>query len=189
MSESAAPISRALARLKNLVDAGRPLIYVHSPEEARVLQLAQEAAQRLFPHPVPVYTWTVTDGLRGPDGVAVPATTDGRAALDHILSHHGAALFVLRDFHAELHDSEGVRRRMRDLYAACLDSGKFIVISSPVAFVPDELTRDLVVIDLPLPDPRRRAPSSRRGARWLSAASPSTPTPAPSPSSAARCRA
>ena len=152
MSERSAPISRALARLKDLIDAGRPLIYIHSPEEARIQQLAREAGARLFPAPVPVYSWTLTDGLRGPDGSAVPATTEPRAALDHILAHHGAALFVLCDFHEALRDSEDVRRRLRDLYAACLDSGKFIIISSPVAFVPDELTRDLVVIDLPLPD-------------------------------------
>lgn len=148
---AAAPVSRALGRIKDLIDAGRPLIYVHSAEESRVQQLIQEAAERLFPHPVPVYTWTVTDGLRGADGAAVAATSEPRAALDHILSHHGAALFVLRDFHDALREGD-VRRRLRDLYASCLDSGKFIVIASPVAYVPDELSRDLVLIDLPLPD-------------------------------------
>jgi hypothetical protein len=151
MNDGTAPISRALSRIKDLLDAGRPLIYIHSAEEARVQQLLQEAADRLFSSRVPVYTWTVTDGLRGPDGAAVAATTGPRAALDHILSHHGAAFFVLRDFHDALHEQD-VRRRLRDLYTACLDRGKFIVITSPVAYVPDELNRDMVVIELPLPD-------------------------------------
>lgn len=151
MSEKTEPTSRALARLKDLIDAGRPLIYIHSAEEARVQLLVQEAAQKLFPKPVPVYTWTITDGLRGADGAPVSATNEPRAALDHILSHQGAALFVLRDFHDALH-SEEVRRRLRDLYTACLDIGKFVIIASPVAYVPDELNRDLALIDLPLPD-------------------------------------
>ncbi len=150
MSDSA-PISRALSRLKDLIDAGRPLIYLHSAEETRVQQLVLEAAGRLFKHAVPVYTWTGTDGLRGPDGTAVPATTEPRAALDHLLSHQGAALFVLRDFHDALHEVD-VRRRLRDLYTSYLDSGKFVIISSPVAYVPDELSRDMVLIELPLPD-------------------------------------
>ena len=151
MSDGTAPISRALSRFKDLIDAGRPLIYIHSAEESRVQQLVQEAAERLFKHKVPVYVWTVTDGLRGPDGAAVPATTEPRAALDNILSHQGAALFVLRDFHDALH-SEDVRRRLRDIYTSCLDSGKFLIITSPVAYVPDELNRDLALIELPLPD-------------------------------------
>lgn len=151
MSEKTAPTSRALGRLKDLIDAGRPLIYIHSAEEARVQLLVQEAAEKLFPSPLPVYSWTITDGLRGADGAAVPATTEPRAALDHILAHHGAAIFVLRDFHDALHTEE-VRRRLRDLYAACFDAGKFVVIASPVAYIPEELNRDLALIDLPLPD-------------------------------------
>jgi hypothetical protein len=152
MSELRADTSRALTRLKDLIEAGRPLIYIHSAEESRVQELVQEAAQRLFPTPPPVYTWTVTDGLRGADGAAVPATTEPRAALDHILSHHGAALFVLRDFHDALRDSEEVRRRLRDLYAACFDAGKFVIVASPVAYIPNELNRDIALIELPLPD-------------------------------------
>ena len=68
-----------------------------------------------------------------------------------MLSHQGAAIFVLRDFHDALREGD-VRRRLRDLYTSCLDTGKFIVIVSPVAYVPDELSRDLVLVDLPLPD-------------------------------------
>src|SRR6185369_6056612 len=109
MSDSAAPISRALSTLKDLIDAGRPIFYVHSAEESRVQQLVHEAAGRLFKSPVPVYTWTVTDGLRGPYGAAVPSTTEPRAALDHMLSHQGAALFVLRDFHDSLREGDGRR--------------------------------------------------------------------------------
>ena len=151
MSDTNVPLSRALIRLKELIDSGRPLIYIHSPEENRVEQVAAEAGQRLFAQPVPVFTWTVTDGLRGPDGAVIPDTTDPRTALDRALAHDGPGLFVLRDFHDAM-QQPAIRRRLRDLYAACLDKGKFIIVSSPVAFIPDELARDIVLIELPLPD-------------------------------------
>ena len=145
--------NRALAEIKALIDAGRPLIYVQSSEEERVQQLLVDAGRQLFTEPRPVYTWTVTEGLRGPDGASVgEATVDPRAALDWIIDHEGGALFNLRDFHDPMRHSAEVRRRLRDLCTSCFDTGKFTFISSPVAYIPDELQRDTVLIDLPLPD-------------------------------------
>lgn len=144
--------NRALAEIKELVDAGRPLIYLKSPEEERVHRLLLDAAERLFAGPVPVYTWTATEGLRGPDGPADGATVDPRRALDWIIAYRGGAVFNLCDFHDPIETSAAVRRRLRDVYAACFDTGKFVVISSPVVCIPEELQRDIVLVDLPLPD-------------------------------------
>ena len=82
MSDTAAPTSRALRQLKALLDAGRPLIYICTAEEGRVDLLVQEAGARLFPQPVPVYTWSVTEGMRGPDGAV--ADLFHRKSLSHI---------------------------------------------------------------------------------------------------------
>jgi hypothetical protein len=144
--------SRALAQIKELVDAGRPLIYIKSPEETRVQQLLAEAAVRLFAAPVPVYTWTATEGMHGPDGKAVAKTAEPRVALDAIIAHEGPALFNLRDFHDPIQASSEIRRRLRDVYASCFDSGKFVFITSPVVAIPEEVNRDIVLVDLPLPD-------------------------------------
>jgi hypothetical protein len=32
-----------------------------------------------------------------------------------------------------------IRRRLRDLYECCFDTDKFVVISSPVRFIPDDI--------------------------------------------------
>jgi hypothetical protein len=145
--------NRALGVLKELIDAGRPLIYLNSPEEERVQQLLADASQQLFPSPLPVYSWTATEGLRGSDGAEVgKGTVDPRAALDWIIAQGGPALFNLRDFHDPMQRSAEVRRRLRDLYTACFESGKFTFVSSPVVFIPDELQRDIALVDLPLPD-------------------------------------
>jgi len=161
-------LPRALGELAELIDAGRPIIYIQTPEEERVALLLREAAERLFEAPRPVYSWTETEGLRTADGsVVVDAAAGARAALDFVISHEGPALFHLLDFHGPMRDSAEVVRRLRDLYSSCIDTGKFTFVSSPVAYVPDELTRDLVLIELPLPDFEEIKTFTRREAAAL----------------------
>ncbi|HUI24610.1 MAG TPA: AAA family ATPase [Candidatus Kryptonia bacterium] len=145
--------SRAFAALKELIQGGRPLIYVRSPEEARVRQLLEEAAQRLFRTEVPVWSWSLTDGLRRPDdSLATDAPLGPREVLDFIIAHKEPAIFQLKDFHEFLRDAADVRRRLRDLYERCLDTGKFAVITSPLREIPNELDRQLAYIELHSPD-------------------------------------
>jgi SpoVK/Ycf46/Vps4 family AAA+-type ATPase len=150
MPEGPAAESRGLAMLREVVESGRPLIYVHSPEEGRVMQLLRDAAARIFAAPVPVFTWSLTEGLQGP-GVAADGAGP-RAVLDFVAAHASAALFHLKDFHEPLRESPEVRRRLRDLYYQCLDRGKFVFISSPVRYLPDEMEREVVVLELRRPD-------------------------------------
>jgi hypothetical protein len=152
MADQGTP-NRALAEIKESIEAGRPLLYIQSPEESRVDQLLTDAGKAFFDKAVPLYTWTATEGLRGTDGASVGnETTDPRHVLDWIIAHKEPALFDLRDFHEPMRQSAEVRRRIRDLCTACFDTGKFTFISSPVAYIPDELQRDIVLIELPLPD-------------------------------------
>jgi len=79
-------------------------------------------------------------------------THDPRAALDFIAAHEQAGIFHLKDFHEPLRGSPEIRRRFRDLYESCLDRQKFIVISSPVRAIPEELERSIMFVDLRSPD-------------------------------------
>jgi hypothetical protein len=152
MADQGTP-NRALAEIKESIEAGRPLLYIQSPEESRVDQLLTDAGKAFFNKAVPLYTWTATEGLHGADGASLgKETTDPRHVLDWIIAHKEPALFDLRDFHEPMRQSAEVRRRIRDLCTACFDTGKFTFISSPVAYIPDELQRDIVLIELPLPD-------------------------------------
>ncbi len=146
-------IPRALRETADLIDAGRPIIYIHTPEEERVALLLRQATDLLFDSPPPLYSWTETEGLVTADGSSVVGAAAGpRGALDFVVNHEGPALFHFHDLHRAMQESEEVVRRLRDIYARCVDTGRFLIISSPVAYVPDELTRDLVLIELPLPD-------------------------------------
>lgn len=143
---------RALNDVRALVQAGRPIIYIHTAEEERVAGLVTEAAALLFDTPPAQFSWRSTEGVTAADGsVVVEASAGPRAALDFIIDLGEPALFLFYDFHPAMRSPEIVRR-LRDLYSRAIDTGKFLFLSSPIAFVPDELTRDLVLIELPLPD-------------------------------------
>jgi SpoVK/Ycf46/Vps4 family AAA+-type ATPase len=145
--------SRASKMLREIFESGRPLTYVRSAEEQRVARVLREAGRRLSGSaPVPVWTWSLTEGMRSEGGEAAADAQAPRAALDFIAAHRDPAIFHLKDFHEPLRESQDVRRRLRDLYEACLDQHKFVVISSPVRFLPEEVERDLVYVELRLPD-------------------------------------
>jgi SpoVK/Ycf46/Vps4 family AAA+-type ATPase len=137
---------------REIFESGRPLLYVRSAEEQRVGRLLREAGQGLFDStPLPVWTWSLTEGMRRQDADSAEALSP-RAALDFIVGHPDPAIFHLKDFHEPMREDPQIRRRLRDLYEACLDHRKFAVITSPVRFVPEEVERDLVYLELRLPD-------------------------------------
>jgi hypothetical protein len=145
--------SRSLRTLREIFESGRPLTYVRSAEEQRVAQLLRDAARSFFSPPPPMWTWSLTEGMRGPEASAADTQPLGaRSALDFIANFEGPAIFHLKDFHEPLRDAAEVRRRLRDLYDSCFDRGKFVVISSPVKFIPEELERNLVFFELNVPD-------------------------------------
>jgi SpoVK/Ycf46/Vps4 family AAA+-type ATPase len=137
--------SRAARTLREIYASGRPLAYVRSSEELRIGRLLTALG-------LPVWTWSLTDGLHAAGESAVPGTTDARAALDFIIAHPQPAIFHLKDFHEPLRDSSSVRRRLRDVESACFDRQKFVVITSPVRSVPEELERSMVFVELRPPD-------------------------------------
>ena len=152
MNESQnSPESRAFRSLKEMFQGGRPLIFVNTPEEGRVRVLLQQAAEKLFPRRVPVWSWSLTLGLVSPDGSAAEKLGPA-AVLDFIAAHAEPGIFQLKDFHQFMRDEPQIRRRLRDLYEICLDSGKFLVITSPLRAIPEELNRQIALVELHTPD-------------------------------------
>ena len=161
--------SHSLRELREIIESGRPLIYIRSAEEHRVGELLLEVAERCFKSPVPIWTWSLTEGMRRDDGAAAEPL-DPRAALDSIAAYEQPAILHLKDFHEPMREAPEIRRRLRDLYASCFDRGKFIVISSPVKFVPEELDREMVYIELSVPDLVELVEFLRREAETITAA-------------------
>jgi len=144
--------SRAGRTIRDIFESGRPLTYIRTSEEQRVGTVLREVAEGPFSRePLPIWTWSLTEGLQR-DDVRQPGTEAPRAALDFIATHTGAAIFHLKDFHEPLRESPEIRRRLRDVYEGSLDRRKFVVITSPVRFVPEELERSILFLELRPPD-------------------------------------
>jgi AAA+ superfamily predicted ATPase len=145
--------SRAARLIRDVFESGRPLTYVHSAEERRVATVLAEVGMKLRGQgAVPVWTWSLTEGMRRDGNAAEPGTQTARGALDFIIAHRGAAIFQLQDFHEPLRESAEIRRRIRDVYDSCLDRRKFVVITSPVRFIPEEIERSVLLVELRPPD-------------------------------------
>ena len=142
---------KALSSLVNVLEAGRPLIYVQSPEEDRVAALVAQAAETRGPRPQ-VYIWSLTEGLRQGGKAAREQPAGPREVLDFLIAQAKPAIVLLKDFHEAFRDSAEVRRRLRDVYYECLNSGKHAVICSPVKLIPPEIERETAYIRLPMPD-------------------------------------
>ena len=151
--QEAASESRAFTSLAELIQGGRPLVYIQSSEESRIHQLLTLAGTRLFGTAVPVWTWSSTGGLCPPDSVPGEVLPIGaRDVLDFIAAYQSAAIFQLKDFHEAIRNDPEIRRRLRDLYTLCFDSGKFVVVSSPIRVIPEEIDRQTAFMSLGAPD-------------------------------------
>src|SRR5579872_4619266 len=147
------PESRAAKMIREIFESGRPLTYIRSAEEHRVGRLLIEVVAGLPGSTrVPVWKWTLTEGMHRDDLAAEAGTGPPRGALDFIIAHKDAAIFHLKDFHEPLRESPEVRRRLRDVYESCRDQRKFVVITSPVRFLPEEVERSVMFLELRPPD-------------------------------------
>ena len=143
--------SRAARTIREIFESGRPLTYIRSAEERRVAKLLRAVSATLS-DPAPVWQWTLTEGMRC-EGAAVEAgAASPRAVLDFIATHPGPAIFHLKDFHEPLRESPEIRRRLRDIYESCRDRRKYVVITSPVRFIPEEIERSIMFLELRPPD-------------------------------------
>ena len=164
------PESRAAKLLREVFESGRPLTYIRTAEEQRVGKVLREVGLRLIPSaPVRVWTWSITHGLECDEEGAKAGTHDPRAALDFIVAHQEPGIFHLKDFHEPLRASPEIRRHLRDVYENCLDRHKFVVITSPVRSIPEELERSIMFVDLRPPDRVELVAYLRDEARQLAA--------------------
>src|ERR1700731_1407647 len=82
--------SRAAKLVRETFESGRPLTYIRSSEEQRVARVLREVAGRLpGADRMPVWTWSLTEGMRRAGGAAEAGTETGRGATDFIVAHGG----------------------------------------------------------------------------------------------------
>jgi SpoVK/Ycf46/Vps4 family AAA+-type ATPase len=142
--------SRASRLIREIFESGRPLTYIQTAEEDRVAKVLADVRSRM--KDTELWTWSLTEGLRTGECGPVANTQSPRAALDFIIRHPDAAIFHLKDFHEPLRESPEIRRRLRDVYENCNDQGQYVVITSPVREIPEEVERSVIFVELRPPD-------------------------------------
>ncbi len=144
--------------LRLLVNSRHPLITVETPEEERLEQMLVEVAADLG---VPLYEWSVTEGLAKYHGAAIYKTDQPEQALTNIPLIQGDAIFFLKDF-ARYCDNDRICRRLRDLAEKFRTARRAIVISAASLQLPAELASEAAPFQLSLPTPEELLPGVKK---------------------------
>jgi SpoVK/Ycf46/Vps4 family AAA+-type ATPase len=162
--------------LEVLLRSRVPLIVVESRDESRVLKLLQRACRRapgMAAAPtggavgdltgklslgLPLFEWTITDGLRRLDseiGAAQRHLSDPADVLRHIRATNLSAVYALVDFHPFLKDPLHVRM-LKDICLEYERCARTVVLLSAEIEMPRELEDFGARCDLALPDRSER---------------------------------
>ena len=124
-----------------------PFLFLVSYEEDRILRHLKKLAGKYYKK---LITWTITNGLMVDDVSLGEKYKTPIAALEYIQANEEQTLFILQDFHPNLEDTK-VIRKFRDLISFLQTSASAIILISPKLTIPDELEKDMIVMDYPLP--------------------------------------
>ena len=136
---------KVFEELSLIVRARYPMAYLVTWEERRAERGLRKLARQLDR---PLWRWSASAGLDAPgqpDESREPA-----ALLRRLAAHTEPLIAVLYDLHAWLSDPLLVRQ-LRDMTADLASRRQCLILVSPTATVPRELEKDIVVVDLPLP--------------------------------------
>lgn len=143
--------------LEVLIKAGAKVVEIASFEWERVHGFANYVAEDLS---MDWYSWSSVSGLKvwegngfktiNPDCVTLPAV------LDYYTKAENDMLLVLEDFHPYSESNNPVNiRYIREMMRPQNFAGNYkkaIILSAPSKFIPEELSKELPVIEVDLPD-------------------------------------
>lgn len=136
--------------IESYITSGYPLLYLVSWEEERVESSLKLIGKKLFEDSLNFYTWSCTDGMRGEDG-EVKDTDDVIQALEKVIDNKETAFYLFKDLHFFLNNPRLIRK-LKDFYQRLRGNTKTIFILSPILTLPNELEKEVTVIDVGLPD-------------------------------------
>jgi hypothetical protein len=137
----------SLDDLRARIEAGYPLVFLRSWEEDRWERLL---ADLLLEMDRGVVVWSRTGGLQPPPDAGDHTAATGAQLLDLLSKYPEDHVFLLKDFHPDLSDPVVVRK-LRDLALTLPTRRQTLLLLDPVAHVPLELEKDVIVVTLPMP--------------------------------------
>lgn len=136
--------------IKRFIAAKYPILYLVSWEEERVERLMKLLGTELFSKPIKFYTWSCICGMRS-NGAEIDETRDVVQALDRVISDEETGFYLFKDLPFFLSDPRLIRK-LRDVYQILRSSYKTLFILSPELVLPNELQKEVAVVDIGLPD-------------------------------------
>ena len=144
--------------LEVILRSRTPILVIETKDEARVLEMLQSIAiASAGEHYLPLFRWTVTDGLQriDIDLEPQPLNADPGGVLKHIRAVSKPGIYVLLDFHPYLQDPVNVRL-LKDIAIGYRDVGRQIVLISHTVELPSELESFTARFDIALPTEEER---------------------------------
>jgi len=135
-----------------------PIIIIESKDESRILELLKSIAlRRSSTSYMPLFRWTITDGLQRLDISLEPQAinSDPTDVLKHIRAVMKPGLYALLDFHPFLDDPVHIRL-LKDICVKYRDVERQIVLVSHQVTVPNELDGYCARFELALPNQQER---------------------------------
>ena len=144
--------------LELILRSRTPIVLIESQDEARMLELLQSIAMRRASDSyMPLFRWTITDGLQRIDIALEPQALNSEPTdvLKHIRAVGKPGFYVLLDFHPFLDDPVHVRL-LKDICIRFSDVERQIILISHKVTVPEELEGFCARFDMALPSERER---------------------------------
>lgn len=155
--------------LELILQSRTPIVVIETQDESRILEmlmtlnLTAQSSDYL-----PLYRWTITDGLQRLDIDLEPQAmnSDPTDVLKHIRAVRKPGVYVLLDFHPFLEDPVHVRL-IKDICMQYAELNRQIVLISHKIKLPNELESLSARVDMTLPgDAERRSIIERIADEW-----------------------
>ncbi|MGB5707417.1 MAG: hypothetical protein WBM41_11330, partial [Arenicellales bacterium] len=141
------------ARIAGAIEARHPLLYIVGSEEQRVESTLQDVSRTHYGDQRPIVQWTVTRGLYS-GGKAVNKLTQPLQALEYIMESGDDAIHLMKDLPSLFQNDPALIRKLRDVYYTVSSRNATVVLSSPIVSLPEELKREVILIEMDLASER-----------------------------------
>jgi hypothetical protein len=144
-----------------------PIVVIESQDEQRMLEMLQAITiSRASDSYMPLFRWTITDGLQRFDIALEPQTINSEPTdvLKHIRAVSRPGIYVLLDFHPFLEDPVHVRL-LKDICIRAKEVHRQLVLISHQVKMPQELESYCARFDMALPSEKERARVIKNAAR------------------------
>ncbi len=136
--------------LRKFILSKASIVYLLSDEEDRVETLLNELIATFQPRPK-IYIWNPFYGLIG-ENERIENSKDPIDALDKVIQRPEQAFYLFEGLYPMMKTDPLLLRKLKDVHRSFRNRYATLFILAPVLILSEELRRDMIVYELPLPD-------------------------------------